>query len=212
MNNKKIFISWHVFFISVVMALSGCSKEDSAPGTVSQKKEVKVIELTIANQHPGEFPMNRVINESWGRWLERESGGRIKLRILPSETVAKAADIFDAARTGIVDIGCQFLAMTPGRFPLNEVVELPLIFSSSRAAALTHMALYEKYPELQNEFKGVKVLGFHYNGPAQVHTLNKPIRALQDWKGQVIVGWGPYAANIISALGGTPDLAGSPCH
>ena len=42
---------------------------------------------------------------------------------------------------------------------LNEVVELPLIFPSSRAAALTHMALYEKYPELQAEFKGVKVLG-----------------------------------------------------
>ena len=174
------------------------------------KKAVKVIELTIANQHPGEFPMNRVINESWGRWLERESGGRVKLTILPSETAAKAADIFDAARTGIVDIGCQMLAMSPGRFPLNEVVELPLIFSSSRAAALTHMALYEKYPELRDEFKGVKVLGFHFNGPAQIHTLKKPIRTLADWGGQVMVGWGPYAAEIIKALGGTPEMIGPP--
>ena len=53
------------------------------------------------------------------------------------------------------------------------------------------MALYEKYPELQNEFKGVKVLGFHANGPAQVHTLKEPIRTLEDWKGKVMVGWGP---------------------
>jgi TRAP-type C4-dicarboxylate transport system substrate-binding protein len=152
--------------------------------------------------------MNRVVNDAWTRWIEKESGGRVRITVLPAETVAKAADIYDAARTGIVDIGCQFLIMTPGRFPLNEVTELPLIFPSSRSAALTHMALYKKYPQLRNEFKGVKVLGFHANGPAQVHTLKRPIRTLEDWKGQVIVGWGPYAANIISALGATPEMIG----
>ncbi len=210
MKTRKALFAWYFMFLATVIIFSGCSGDDGTSGKNPQGKKVKIIELTIANQHPGEFPMNRVVNEAWGNWLSRESGGRVKLTILPAETAAKAADLFDAARAGIVDIGCQMLAMTPGRFPLNEVVELPLIFTSSRAAALTHMALHKKYPELQAEFKGVKVLGFHFNGPAQVHCLNKPIRALQDWQGQVIVGWGPYAADIIKALGGTPEMIGPP--
>ena len=106
MKTEKIFSPLYAFFVVTIISLSGCSKDESPSSTDPQKKAVKVIELTIANQHPGEFPMNRVINESWGRWLERESGSRIKLTILPAETAAKAADIFDAARTGIVDIGC----------------------------------------------------------------------------------------------------------
>jgi TRAP-type C4-dicarboxylate transport system substrate-binding protein len=194
-----------VILIATILTISGCSKEESPTST---EEPVKAIELTLANQHPSEAPMNKVVNDAWARWIEKETGGRVKVTVLPAETVAKSADIYDAARTGIVDIGCQFLIMTPGRFPLNEVTELPLIFPCSRSAALTHMALYEKYPELQNEFKGVKVLGFHANGPAQVHTLKKPIRTLEDWKGQVMVGWGPYAADIITALGGTPEMIG----
>ncbi len=204
--SKPLAVFCIVLLLSILL-FYGCSKEESA---TSDKESFKVIELTLANQHPSEAPMNRVVNDAWARWIEKETGGRIKITVIPAETVAKAADIYDAARTGIVDIGCQFLTMTPGRFPLNEVMELPLIFPSSRSAALTHMALYEKYPELQNEFRGVKVLGFHANGPAQVHTLKKPIRSLEDWKGQVIVGWGPYAADIISALGGTPEMIGPP--
>lgn len=203
---NPLVVGWVISLI-LILSISGCSKEESE---VSTEKPARVIELTLANQHPSEAPMNRVVNDAWARWIEKETGGRVKVTVIPAETVAKAADIYDAARTGIVDIGCQFLTMTPGRFPLNEVMELPLIFPSSRSAALTHMALYEKYPEIQNEFKGVKVLGFHANGPAQVHTLKKPIRKLEDWKGQVIVGWGPYAADIISALGGTPEMIGPP--
>jgi len=196
-----------VISVISILTVSGCSKEES---TSTTKKPIKVINLTLANQHPSEAPMNRVVNDAWARWIEKETGGRVKITVLPAETAAKSADIYDAARTGIVDIGCQFLIMSPGRFPLNEVTELPLIFPSSRSAALTHMALYEKYPELQNEFKGVKVLGFHANGPAQVHTLKEPIRTLEDWRGKVMVGWGPWAADIISALGGTPEMIGAP--
>ncbi|MBT8339773.1 MAG: TRAP transporter substrate-binding protein [Desulfatitalea sp.] len=210
MNPEKTLLPLFVIFTMAFLSLPGCSNNDTDSRANPHQKDEPIFELTMANQHPGEFPMNRVINESWGKWLERESKGRVKLTILPAETAAKAADLFDAARNGIVDIGCQMLAMTPGRFPLNEVAQLPLIFSSSRAAALTHMALYEKYPELQKEFKGVKVLGFHFNGPAQIHTLKSPIRTLADWRGQVMVGWGPYAAQIIKALGGTPEMIGPP--
>ncbi len=207
MKVKSLFMAGCAVFLTAILSLSGCSKEES---TSSTEKPIKVINLTMANQHPSEAPMNRVVNDAWARWIEKETGGRVKITVLPAETAAKSADIYDAARTGIVDIGCQFLIMSPGRFPLNEVAELPLIFPSSRSAALTHMALYEKYPELQNEFRGVKVLGFHANGPAQVHTLKEPIRTLEDWKGKVIVGWGPWAADIISALGGTPEMIGAP--
>lgn len=170
----------------------------------------QVIHLSLATQHPVEAPMNKVVNRSWAKWIEKESKGKVKITIMAAETASKAADAYDAARMGIVDMSCQFLVMTPGRFPVNEVIEMPLLFNSSRSAALTHMALFRKYKALQKEFRGVKVLGFHANGPAQVHSLKRPIKKMKDFKGEIIVGWGPYAASIIKSLGGTPEMIGPP--
>jgi TRAP-type C4-dicarboxylate transport system substrate-binding protein len=89
------FIAGCVILLTTVLSVSGCSKEES---TVSSKKSVKVIELTLANQHPSEAPMNRVVNDAWARWIEKETGGRVRITVLPAETVAKAADIYDAAK------------------------------------------------------------------------------------------------------------------
>ncbi|MBN1380864.1 MAG: TRAP transporter substrate-binding protein [Deltaproteobacteria bacterium] len=178
------------------------------PPAGAQAKDV--YKLTFADQHPMEAPMNKVVNTAWIKWLDQASGGKVKVTLYPSETAAKAPDLYDAARDGLVDMSCQLIAMAPGRYPLLEVLQLPLIFNfpGSRPAALTAMALFEKYPEIQAEVgegKAVKIIGFHANGPSHVHTVKKQIKKLEDLKGLILQGTGASSVAAIKALGATPE-------
>lgn len=166
----------------------------------------KVFKLRFTTIHPPIDPMNSVVNESWIRWLERESGGRLKVTLYPSASLAAPPDTYDAARTGLVDIGEHCAITTPGRFSISEVVTLPMVVKhpGSRATSLALMDLYKKYPAIQAEYPDVKVLVFHGAGCSQLLSIDKPIRTLDDWKGKNVISMGGYGAKFVSALGGTP--------
>ena len=60
------------------------------------------------------------------------------------------------------------LAYTRGKFPLTEVIDLPLGYRSAVAATRLINRYYEKFkPE---EFKEVKVMYFHAHGPGLLNT------------------------------------------
>jgi TRAP-type C4-dicarboxylate transport system substrate-binding protein len=201
-KNRLLFIISCIVMV-IGLLVVGCT-ETAGPGGDSEK----VYELTFANQHPSENAMNKVVNEGWKKWIEKESGGRIKIKVLPAEQVAKAPDLYDAARTGTVDIACQMVSANPGRWPLTEVTQLPLIFDfpGSRASAMTNMALFEKYQEIQDEHEGVLVLGFHANGLSHVHTVGKPVKKLEDLRGLVLQTLGgEYGVATVNRLGASPE-------
>lgn len=62
-------------------------------------------------------------------------------------------------------------------------------------------ALYEKYPQIQEEFNNVKVLWFNGNAPAQFFTKDRTINTLEDLKGLKINGGGIYWKQIAQLLG-----------
>ena len=167
----------------------------------------KTYKLTYATQHPAEAPMNKVVNQAWIKWLDAESNGKLKVTLYPAEQIAKSTDLYDAAMNGLSDIACQMIPLNPGRWPLTEVTMLPFLydFPGSRTSALTAKALFDKYPEIQAEFRGVKVLGFHANGLSHVHTANKPIYKLEDLKGELLHTMGMMGVDTITALGATAE-------
>lgn len=178
--------------VALIIMSGACLKPASNLSTTSTSpapEGKERFELTLANQHPLEDNMNRIVFQSWINWLDKASDGRIKINLLPAGNVAKPSGFYDAARTGVVDISDQALSYVPGRFPLLEVVNLPLIFDfpASKAAAMTCMELYEKYPEIRAELgdlQEVKVLCIHASGPAQVNTVEKQVRTWRIWKGK----------------------------
>lgn len=195
---RKIFLAVVcIVLVAAVILPSGCAPQEQL-----------VFELTLGSPSPMEDNMNKVILTSWGEWLERESEGRITLTILPSEQAAKADALYDAARDGVVDMAECLMPAMPGRFPLNEITSLPLIFGwpSARQASLTHMALYEEYPELQAEFEGVKVICFHYGGPTHINTTKEPIHTLEDCKGLLEIEFSGAGVKVGQALGMSPQM------
>lgn len=195
-------IAFVIVFVIGIAISAGCTTEPEEPGEV----EGKVYELSFCVQHPYQDPMVCVINEAQKKWLWDESDGRIEVTIIPSAgAVSSASELFDAARTGIVDIACHSGERTAGRFTLTDVISLPGMVSwpSSLQVGLTLRALYEKYPEIQAEYAGVHMLTFHSSSVSVPCSIKEPIETMEDFEGKMVRVGGEYRIKSYEALGAT---------
>jgi len=214
-KKRKLLAMICVIVLIAGVIFTGCtSQETPTPAQQEEEEEEeeeepgKVYELTMCSQHPYVAAMNEVVNEAWFDDLEAASNGRLHFTLYPSSQAAKPADLYDAAATGIVDIACMSMPQQPGRWPISEVGQLPFIFNfpGTRQCTFTMQALYDKYPEIQQEMAGnVVVLGYHANGVSQVSNNVHPVYTQADLKGLVLMASGTYAPLVADALGYTSE-------
>jgi TRAP-type C4-dicarboxylate transport system substrate-binding protein len=91
------------------------------------------------------------------------------------------------------------MSYQPGRFLVSEAVDLPIGFTSAKAASLALYDLIEKYPK---EFEKVKLLTLFTCPPADFMT-SKPVKSLKDLKGMELRVSGT-GAEAVKRLGGIP--------
>lgn len=159
----------------------------------------KVIKLRYSNFFPP--PHKNSINaEQWCREIEKRTNGKVKITYFPGGTLTPAPQTYDSVVKGIADIGYTINAYSRGRFPLSEVIDLPLGYKSGLQATKMVNAYFQKFKP--KEFDDTKVLYMHGHGPGLIHT-KKVIKSLDDIKGLRIKGSGT-TTKIVAALGGTP--------
>jgi TRAP-type C4-dicarboxylate transport system substrate-binding protein len=125
----------------------------------------------------------------------------VKVNYYPAGTLVPAPQSYDAVTKGISDVGNHVLGYTVGRFPLTEVLDLPLGYPNNTVPTKLANAFYDKFKP--KEFNDVKILWFHAQAPGIVHTKTKPITKLEDLKGMKMRTYGSNA-KLMSLLGGTP--------
>ena len=102
------------------------------------------IKLTYANFPPSTtFPCVQM--EEWKKEVEKRTDGKVKVQTFPGGTLLPPKNIFDGVITGTADIGNFAMSYQPGRFPVSEAVDLPIGFTSAKAASLALYELIEKY-------------------------------------------------------------------
>jgi len=159
----------------------------------------KPIELSYSIFFP-ETHKNSKLSAEWAKEIEKQTNGRVKITMFYSGTLTPADKCYDGAEKGISDIGFSVLAYTRGKFPLTEVVDLPIGIRSGLAATKLINEYYNKFKP--KEFDGTKVMYLHGHGPGLIHT-KKVVNKLEDLKGMKIRCTG-LAAKIASQLGATP--------
>lgn len=174
-----------VFMFSMVPSLS-CAQE-------------KVINLTFSNFFPTAHK-NSIIMDQWCKEVEKRTKGRVKITYYPGAVLTPAAQTYDSVTNGIADIGESVLGYTKGRFPLTEVIDLPLGYKSGYVATKMINAYFKKFHP--KEFNQVKVMYLHAHGPGILFT-KKPVHTLEDVKGMKIRSTG-FSAKVVAALGGAP--------
>jgi TRAP-type transport system periplasmic protein len=143
---------------------------------------------------------NTVLATEWAQEVEKRTNGAVKITMFAGGTLTPADKCYDGVVKGISDIGMSVLGYTRGRFPLTEVIDLPLGYKTGLAATKLINIYYTKFKP--QEFNDVKVMYLHAHGPGILHTKT-PIKTLEDLKGVKITCHG-LSAKVVGALGATP--------
>ncbi|MGV8960098.1 MAG: TRAP transporter substrate-binding protein [Stenotrophomonas sp.] len=101
--------------------LSSCSQSGAAAGGGHV--------LTATDVHVADYPTVTAVK--WiGETLERETGGRLKLRQYHSGQLGRESEAIDMARFGAIDITRVYSGALNNAFPLTQALCLPYVFDS----------------------------------------------------------------------------------
>jgi TRAP-type C4-dicarboxylate transport system substrate-binding protein len=160
----------------------------------------EVIELSYSSVFPPTH-IHAKLGESWIKEIESRTQGRMKINFYPGGALLKGDKMYSGVQTGISDIGMSVFVYNRGMYPVMEIVDLPLGFTSGKMGTTVINEIYKKFPPKKLD-QEVKVLYLHAHGPGLLHT-KKPIASLEDIKGLKIRGQGA-TARIIESLGAVP--------
>ncbi len=196
------------------LVLAGCGqKQQASQDKAADKGQAggSVIELKFHHHDPptSDFARNGV--EQWAKMIEERTNGKVKITIYPAETLGKAKDAYEMVTNGIADIAWGFVGFFPGRFPMTEVIDLPMLgIPSAEVGSKVLWDLYANTPYLKGEFPGVKVLALHCNAVNPIGTSKKAVRTLEDLKGlKVRTPAGP-PTEFMKQAGALPVLIPAP--
>jgi len=152
------------------------------------------------NQYFPPTHMASQLSDAWCKEIEKRTNGEVQFQHYAGGQLLKAPQVFDGVVRGIADVGFSNLSYTRGLFPEMELCDLPMGMPSAWVATHTANAYYKKYQP--KEFDKVKVMNFSACGPNLISTKDKPVKTLQDLKGQTLRATGRIA-DTATALGGT---------
>ncbi len=160
----------------------------------------EVIKLKFANYFPPTH-MNSLMMQKYTDELNKKLAGKVEITQYTGGTLLTAPKMAAGVATGIADIGLAHCAYSRGRFPVMEIMELPLGFPSSWIA--THVAndFYNKFKP--KEWDTYHPLMFSTSPPNIMQTLSKPVNSLEELRGMKIRGTGRIG-DIVKALGAVP--------
>ena len=196
---KKQFLSVLFVFLSGV-ALSTICKPASAMDSP--------IMLRWSHAIPTKSAFHQKIYLPLIEQIEKETkaiGKPVKIKIFPAGALGSHNDQYKLVLTGTVDIvGNWGPADMPGKFPLTDVFNLPMLFKSARVFILVAQDIYKKYPQIQKELGEAKLLFFQPTPAQQIQSSARPIKVLNDFKGLKVLARGGVNGEAIKALGGAP--------
>ncbi len=159
----------------------------------------KVIKLRFAHFVPSTTLEGKTM-QAWADEVNKRTNGRVKVTIYPGATLIPVQQTYDGITKEVADIGYGIFAYHRGRFPLMEVMDLPLGYKDPAVPTKLINALYKKFKP--KELDDVKVLFLEAHGPG-ILSSKKPVTKIEDLKGMKLRAHG-VSARILTALGATP--------
>lgn len=151
---------------------------------------------------PGAMPPTQIL-APWCDKIAADSANRLKCQVFPAMQLGGTpAQLIDQVKDGVVDIAFTLPGYTAGRFPIMEVFELPFMTNSAEAASRAAWDFYGKYAT--KEFPGVKPLMFATHDEGYLHTREKQIKTLADFKGLKLRAPTRQTNKLLASLGASP--------
>ncbi len=166
----------------------------------SSHAQQKTVTLNYSNWFPATTPQSKLA-EQWCKEVEKRTNNRVKVSYFPGGILTPPDQMYDSIINGIADVGTSMAGFTKGRFPLTEVIDLPLGYKSGSQGTYLINAYYKKFRP--KEFDQVQVMYLSTTPPLILHTKTKPVYKLEDIKGLKIRSTG-NSVRFVQLLGGAP--------
>jgi TRAP-type C4-dicarboxylate transport system substrate-binding protein len=157
------------------------------------------IKLNHSNLWPATHK-HSVLAAEWAKEIEKRTNGRVMITVHHGGTLTPGDKCYDGVVRGISDIGMSVCGYTRGRFPLTEVIELPLGYKSGWVATRLITEYFNKFKP--KEFDETKIMFLFAHGPGLLHS-KKPLYKLEDLKGMKVRAFGAVT-KLVTLLGGAP--------
>lgn len=187
---KKSFRFRHVVVFAVVTVFF------LSTSVLAQEKAMK---LRLSTFWPSQHPFTKLLGE-WGQDVEKATSGRITVTVFAASTLSPPMQVYDNTVKGVVDVGANLLAYSPGRLTLSEVLQQPLGYRNGYQGSKLANAYYKKFKP--KEFDDVQVMFLHGAAPGFIFTKN-PVKSTAGVKGLRIKA-NAENADIVKNLGASP--------
>jgi TRAP-type transport system periplasmic protein len=214
---KVLFVLLAVLLISAFV-LSGCTQSKSSPApasttaapasTSAAPAAAKSTTLVFSGQ---EMPGDALVTgffQPWFAEIEKRTAGKVKVEDHWGEQLVKNVDSFRGIKTGVIDIAQVPVMSLPNDFPMDVIVGFTSYNTVCYGRSQVWWDLYQQFPEIQNEYKGTKVLGLFSPSDTYIGTVKKPVNTLEDMQGLKMLCTGGWDADRGKALGWTPVTVG----
>jgi len=165
----------------------------------SADKAIKFAYLGKPDPHKAAYTTG-VVN--FAHLMEKGSGGRLKVKIFPSGTLGKEADILQALRSNAIQMTSASMVTLSRMFPPAQVMMAPYIFKNDAIAWKVVDGPYgQKLLDAFTEKTGIKALAIVDSGFLAITNNKRPIRKPEDFKGVKFRAMGSLQASMFKALG-----------
>jgi TRAP-type C4-dicarboxylate transport system substrate-binding protein len=142
--------------------------------------------------------------------IEKATNGAVKVTIYDSQTLLKSQQIWEGVKAGTADMGWLFTGYFPGQFSFAEASTLPFMFPNAAVGSKVTWQIYNKYPEIQAQFKDVKVMACWTTEPYFIVSRSKFYKTAEDFANMKIRVPGGPPTDFVKAMGATPMSFGMP--
>jgi TRAP-type C4-dicarboxylate transport system substrate-binding protein len=172
-------------------------------GVHAEAASGKAIELKFAHWMP---PGSEFVK--WAFWpfveeINTRGRGRIHVTEYGGCALGKPFDHLDMVEKGIAEFAYITVTWSPGRFPLTDVLGLPVNYPDNKVAHEISTAVYDRI--LHKEFDTVYAFAAGQT-PQQYLNLTKPVKTLEQLKGLRIRDPGGIQSRVVKALGAVPVM------
>lgn len=163
----------------------------------------EVIKLVVATWESPEGTNAQTLRD-WLKEVGDKSGGKVTAEIAWGGVMGKAPEHYDLAVNGVADMTFVAIAFTPGRFPMAEVIQLPVTDEASNE--MMAKAFWELYKQgyFDEELKDVKLLWVGTTGIYDYQMGKAEVLTFNNMKGKKIRASGAVHTEIVKALGSVP--------
>lgn len=189
----------------LVLMMGACAQsppasEPESGGEVSEEQET--FHIKFSTWHP---PAGEECQNVWTPMLEElqaRSNGRITYTPYYGAALGASAEHYDIVKDGLSDMGYFTATWTPDRFPLTDVLSMPVKVLGKDVAVNVGNEMYKRllYQEFPDD---IKVLSLNGCVMSFIWT-RQPVKTMEDLKGLKIRSPGGLQTYMIQTLGAEP--------